>query len=379
MSPSRPVRHVVAATALALALAACGGDQADEADGVAPGGTTSSPSEPVEGAPDPSTPPPDDEAAAPVDLGDATVILGGKVLSWAPAWVGVCEGFFEQHGLRVEVISSTQGTTAAIAALVGRDVLAALTGAPPAMAPIREGAPVQAIFNANVGYGIQVVVSADLLERTGVTPDSPIEDRIAALEGQRVAILNPGDAFSNFLAFALPQFGLDPETDIETTAMGNYGNMIAAMTQGTIDVFGASPPGSTEAEAQGMGQILLSANEIEGLDQYPYLIGTANTTDIEQEPERLVALLRGLEDAMRFLRDDPDGARPCLREEFAELNDEVFEEAYNFAVQGVPASPLITPEAFDSLVEFAEQSGEPIGVSYDEAVAHEFVNGALAR
>src|SRR3954470_1855389 len=96
-------------------------------------------------------------------LGKATIVLGGKVITWAPAYVAVCQGYFKDHGLDVSLTVSPQGTTSAIAGLVSGDALAALTGAPPAVAPIREGAPVQMLFNASLGYSVQVVGSKKML------------------------------------------------------------------------------------------------------------------------------------------------------------------------------------------------------------------------
>ncbi|MPZ79568.1 MAG: hypothetical protein GEV28_03860 [Actinophytocola sp.] len=318
-----------------------------------------------------------DSGSGTTDLGSATIVLGGKVITWAAAYVAVCENYFTDHGLDVELTVSPQGTTAAIAGLVSGDALSAMTGAPAAVSPIREGAPVQMLFNASRGYGVQVVGSNKLIDATGVTPDSSLEDRVHALRGETVAILNPGDSIDQLLRFVLPKFGMDPDKDIRMLALNNYSNMFAAMKIDKIGGLAGSPPNGNQAESQGIGKILFSGDEFEELTQYPYLVGSANTRELAQNPDKVKALVAGIADAMKLLRDDPDAGKPCLRKEFPDLDAKTFDAAYAYSVKSVPDSPLITPEAFKALSDFADTSGTPLGVDYEKAVAADIVKEAI--
>jgi NitT/TauT family transport system substrate-binding protein len=342
----------VLVVAIMLALAACGGG--DDS-------TSSTTSKNSNGA---------------KDLGSAQIVLGGKVITWAPAYVAVCQGFFKDHGLDVQLNVSPQGTTAAIAGLVSGDAISSMTGASAAVSPIREGAPVQLLFNASKGYGVQVVASNALLEKTGVSPDDPLEERVKALKGARIAILNPGDSIDQLLRYVLPKYGMNPDKDITMVALNSYAPMFAAMKRNKIGALAGSPPNGQQAEAQGLGKILFSGNEFPGLDNYPYLVGSANTREIADNPDRVKALVAGIADAMDFLHQNPDGGRECLRKEFADLDDATFDSAYDFAISTVPDSPLITPEIFKQLEDFANASGKPLGVDYDKAVAAQLVKEA---
>lgn len=348
---------LVGATVVILALAGCGGGDEDEP---AAGETG--------------------ESGAPADLGSATIVLGGKVITWLAPYVGVCEGLFSNYGLDVEVVPSEQGTTSAIAGLVSGDVLSAGTGATAMTNAVREGAPIQMLFNASIGYGVQVIMSNDFLDSSGASPDDSLEDRVQALEGARIAILNPGDSIDQLLRFLLPEYGLDPDTDVTITALSNYSNMIAALSQGDIDVMAGSPPNGDQVEQQGFGEILFSGNEVEGLDDYPYLVGSANVQAIEgDEREAIKALVKGIADTLDLLREDPDAGRECMQEQFPDLDDATFEASYEFSVQSLPESPLITEDIYQSLLDFAEESGAPIEVSYEDAVNVEIVEEALAE
>ena len=348
---------LVGAAVVVLALAGCGGGDDDEP---AAGGSG--------------------ESGEVADLGSAQIVLGGKVITWAAPYVGVCEGFFEDYGLTVEVVPSEQGTTSAIAGLVSGDVLSAGTGATAMTNAVREGAPIQMLFNASIGYGVQVIMSNDYIESSGVSVDDSLEERVQALEGARIAILNPGDSIDQLLRFLLPEYGLDPDTDVTITALSNYSNMIAALSQGDIDVMAGSPPNGAQVEQQGFGQILFSGNEVEGLDDYPYLVGSANVRAIEgDEREAIKALIKGVADALDFLHEDPDGGKECMQEQFPDLDQATFDAAYEFTIESLPESPLITEDIYQSLLDFAEESGAPIDVSYEDAVNLEVVEEALAE
>lgn len=361
--------------ALALILAACGGAEAPEASGTGGDGGDQSEAATEAATEDAAS----EEAAAPQDLGSATIVLGGRVITWAPAYVAVCEGTFEDEGLDVELTVSEQGTASAISALVAGDVLSAMTGGSAAVNPVREGAPVQLLFNASVGHGVQLVASEEMLERKGVAVDAPLEERVRALEGETIAILNPGDSVDQFVRYLLRQNGMNPDEVVTLQALSNYSNMFAAMRNNQIGVLGGSPPNGNQAEVEGLGQIFISANEVAGLDTYPYLIGSANTGDLENEPDRVRALVRGIAAAMDIIRESPDVAEACMREEFSELDDATFASAWETTLSTLPESPLISEEAYQALEDFAEDSGTPLGVSYEEAVASDFVTEALGE
>jgi NitT/TauT family transport system substrate-binding protein len=332
----------------ALAVASCGGDDNSSSAG----------------------------SSGAADFGKATIVLGGKVITWAPAFVAICEGTFTKHGLDVELSVSPQGTTAAIAGLVSGEVLSAMTGAPAAVSPVREGAPIQLIFSASLGYGVQIVGSNALLERTGITESSTLEQKVKALQGEKVAILNPGDSVDQLLRYVLPKYGMDPDKDITMVALNSYAPMFAAMKINNIGALGGSPPNGQAAETQQLGKILFSGDEFPGLEKYPYLVGSANTREIRKNPDKIKALVAGMGDAMKILRDDPASVKECLRKEFPDLDQATFDSAYDYAVKGVPQTPAITSDVYNALSGFADESGNPLGVDYEKAVNQEIAKAA---
>ena len=367
---------------LVMLLAACGnGEEAQEPAGDAEDAATEPPAaddaateagatEPAAGG---------ETEAASGDLTEGTILLGGRVITWAPAYLADSLGYFEEEGLDIELVVSAQGAPAAMAALVSGDALSSMTGAPAAVAPIREGAPVQMLFNASVGYGAEITVRPEFIEETGVGPDAPLEERIAALEGATLGIYNPGGSIDQLWRFILPQQDIDPDRDVQLVALQNAAGQVSALSAGDIDAMGVSPPSGALAEAEGFGVIYIRGNEIEGLEEYPYLVGSARTADMEGDgADAIQGVIRALAKGMNVLRENPEEAMPPLREEFSDLDDATFEAAFEAVLASLPESPLITEQAYQQLVDFSEAQGNPIEIPYEELVAVDIVEEALA-
>lgn len=317
------------------------------------------------------------------DSGDATegglptakVALGGLALTWAPVFLAACDGSFTDAGLDVELLV-TDGPSA-VAALLSGDALASGTGAPSTINSQRQGAKVKMLTNVNMGFGPQFVASNGWLEKVGLTADAPLEDRIKALKGAVLAIQRPNGSEDQLIKFLISRAGMNPGTDVTIQNLNSFAAMNAAMEAGTIDLLVGSPPNGQQAEGEGIGKIFISGSEVEGLEQYPYLVLAARDADLEGDSEKLVSLLRGLQTAVDKLRDDPDGAKPCVKKSFPDLDDATFDRTYEYVLSTLPDSLLISQESYGSLVEFAKAQGDPIDVSYDDLIAHDFVSGVL--
>jgi NitT/TauT family transport system substrate-binding protein len=343
----------VIALAVSLTLVACGGSDS----------TTESTD---------STVPESAEELTPVNI-----VVGGKVIAWAPIYVARDLGYFEDEGLAAEVVISQQGAPAAMSALLSGDAFVAMTGLPAALAPIAEGAPLKLLFTAAKIDSAQMTASPEFLERTGVTPESSLEDRVRALDGATVGIYNPGDSVDQLLRYTLQTYGIDPN-DLEIISLQNAAGQVSALQAGQIDVMIVSPPAGALAEAEGFGRIFIRASEVPPLDNYPYLVGTARASSLDgPESDMVKGLIRAMNRALDTLRSSPEDTRSLLRAEFAEVDDDSFEIVFEEMLTQLPASPLITEELWGSALEYAEAQGRPLTALYEETVASQIVEDAL--
>ena len=374
-------RPLVVLAALILVLAACGGGETAETTATTATDTTETTAADTttSAAAETTT-----TTAAPVELTEITIMLGGHAMSWAPTYIAEAMGYFEEEGVSAEIVSSPEGAPAAIAAVVSQSVFMAESGAAGQIAAIIEGAPVKwAIVSAN-GLAPELCASPEWLAEKGIDESSPLEDKLAALPGSRLNVFQPGDNLEQVYRFlwAVYELGNIDTDGTEILSLSNIAGSLAALAQGSVDVIASTPPGCSQAEAQGIGETFLRPMaEVEALRVIPASVGMINNADIEARPELVKAVIRALYRGNQLLIDDPEAAREILRAQFADTSEEDFEAIWQeqLAVR-VPETMVIGQEQWDAFVEFRELQGSDVGdVTYEDAVLVDLTEEAIAE
>jgi NitT/TauT family transport system substrate-binding protein len=153
--------------------------------------------------------------------------------------------------------------------------------------------------------GQPVVVVAALCNKCSalvVRKDGGIR-AIADLQGKKIGYV-PGTMHEILLREALTRNGIDPATGVRLTRV-DFFDMSLALARGGIDAFLSGEPFPTLAVHQGYGRIL----------DYPYYDDTVGTINagmlvtrqtIEQNPERVLKLVRAHARATAYLNRHPD-------------------------------------------------------------------------
>ena len=318
---ARITRHrwLVALSATALLLAACGGSEdIDE------------PAEPTEEEPAAEDDDADDAAddtAAPEDLGTVTVALSvPDSLPFLPAQLGPEQGKFEACDVEVDIILGESST-------VGRSLAAgeadlALQAAPRAVGEIMQGIPGKIVAGQKNPWSQVLVVSSDLAEQGITTPED-----FAALEGggYGFGISSFGSA-GHLSVLRLAEF-LDWEEgpDFEIIPLGGVAEITAGLEAGAIDAFTWSRGVAYRMEAENVGLV------IEGI--VPEAVGptifeafVASDTFIEERPEALVAYFDCYFDYVNELKADPDEVRRLALEEW-DANPQTLDQTMDLIIE----------------------------------------------
>lgn len=219
----------------------------------------------------------------------------------APLYIALEEGYLEEAGLSVEVVeleSGQAGTSAVVSgsaqfADIGLDDLAILSS---------EGEDsLQMVYNLVNRVTLSLVMDAEIASEKGVSEDSSIEERYAALEGLTLGVTSPGAATDKYMRYYLRQAGLDPDRDANIVAIGSGSSLLAALESGQIDAYHLSPPTPYVAESEGFGTILIDgpAGDIPAFSDFAYTGYATNRDWAEENPETVesfsAALARGRE------------------------------------------------------------------------------------
>ena len=229
--------------------------------------------------------------------------------------------------------------------------------------------PLVAVGAIGGSINLNVVVAGAVAQQRGVTPASPLEERLKVLEGL-VLGHPPGPLGANTARGVVERAGLDPDQDVELVPVPGE-EQVAALRDGRIDAFVGHHPYLEQAIVDEGAVLLLhlTGGELPSLGAFPQPVLATTPGYLEQGAEVLRAVLRGLRDAQAAIRQDSTVAARALESAFPDLSGPILAEGVAIYVPGVPRSPLITSEAYDAAIRAFGVSPAP----YEQAVDNSFI------
>jgi NitT/TauT family transport system substrate-binding protein len=273
-------------------------------------------------------------------LGKFVVVDAGRGIQYLLPSLAKKLGYFDDEGLQVEIINAGSGTDATAALTSGQaDVIQ--TGLPHIVATNEKGLQLWAIAPAIEAYTLSVVVANEVLEKTGVKPDSTLAAKMKALAAvkAKIAITRPGASTDLFMRYLCLETKVDCEKDLDLIPLGAVGPTAAAFEQRRIVAFVRSHPDVDISAARSRGTILISgpAGHVPSLKGYLYLMFATSDRQIRDRGEHLTAFLRGIGKALKFIQAHPDAARAIALEYTGTgIDRAVFDSAW---AQSLPAFP----------------------------------------
>jgi NitT/TauT family transport system substrate-binding protein len=317
-------------------------------------------------------------AQAQQPLTKVTVALGGDGLQFALHHLALGGGFYKEEGLAVEVVDVGSGPRQAAALMGGSSEFTSL-GFIHVLKSISEGGNLVAIAPSLNLLDLQLVLGKDVVQKTGITPQQSVDERVKRLKGLKLAITTPGSTTDTWLRSLLKVRGLDPDKDVTIQPVAGGTPMLAALSKKATEGFVWGAPQTHQAVQQGVGTIVIDpfADAIPEIAGVPYTVIITSRDTLKKKPEVLRAAVRGLTKAMKFAVDKPDAARAILRKDFPEIEDSILDKAWADYRKAIPTSPMITPEQVEKTQAWLNITGaKPIKLSYDTAFYPDFAKQA---
>jgi ABC-type nitrate/sulfonate/bicarbonate transport system substrate-binding protein len=352
-------------------LAAC---STESADPVAPQPTT------------PTTPEPD----ARPNLPGALLTIRSTDVSWlwAPYLVADGLGYFEEEGLTQRGQALNIGEVAGVVLSGSADMI---IGSP--VGPFKTalaGRPLIPFASCVTTYASNIVITGEKFEAAGLTDSSSAAERAAALRGLTIATTGVGagpDLLVRYVASELG--GLDPATDLSLTPVQGGGNaMLAAVDAGQIDGFCLSSPTSDSGVQQfGMRYLFnMSEDPIEELVGYLYIVMSTTPEYLAEKPEYAVAYARGLQRALNYIKEEPEGFKDFMRGLFGNVDPAVFEAGFESNKSIYGDTIVISKEQFEQnrsfLVRELELNNEDpaaaLALTFEESINTSIAEQAVA-
>ncbi|MCK1983701.1 MULTISPECIES: ABC transporter substrate-binding protein [Peribacillus] len=282
-----------------------------------------------------------------------------RLLSVAPLYVAIEQGFFEKEGIEAEIVSGGGGAQV-IASVLSGEAQFAVSGPRSMFTPLDKGEELMAIQSLNSALTYQITLSKQYLKKKNVSKDSSLEDRVASLNGATIGTNLVGDSGDVYTRYLMQMHGVDPKT-LKAVKLAGDGSKIGGMQEGIVDGGIASPPMGLQAESKDVGEIVINTSEEPMYGNMVWEAVFAKKEYLEKNQETSLKVVRAIGKGMEFTRNNPREAAESIVSYFDGIDVDILEESLIGLKNTFKGYGEMNQEAWDNaqdpLVEFGKLSG----------------------
>lgn len=268
---------------------------------------------------------------------------------YAPQYVAISNGFFEEQGLELE-ITTGQGADKVMTAILAGQSDIGLCG------------PEAAIYVYNEGKEDYIEVFAQLTQKDGsflVSKENTNNFSWNDLKGKTVIPGRKGGVPYMTLEYVLKQNGINPSTDLTLDDSIKFDLMAGAFTGGDAEYVTLFEPTASMTQDAGKGYIVASIGEAAG--EVPYTAYCAKKSYIENNQEIIekftMATYKGeqwvKEHTAREVAEKIQDFFPDTTLESLETSVQKYKD-----IEAWKENPILKKEAFDKLQLIMTEAGE---------------------
>lgn len=291
------------------------------------------------------------------------------LIGYLPIYVAIEEGYFEEEGLAVEVITATGG--AHVTSVVSGDAWGVLGGPDSVqMANLGSSDPIQSVVNVVNRANVYLMGSSD------EPVDSTNEEELANyLKGKTIAAGRYGGSPNLLTRWLLMELGLDPEKDVKLEEPADASAVVSLVESGNADIANGGEPQITEGINKGVWEEPFYS--FPSLGDYPYSVVSVKKSTIEKEPEVVESFVRAVLKGLKKVEDDPELSMQVLKTEFPSTSEESLQASLDRAYKDELWSKdgYISEESVAKPMDVVEKTGVYTeGYKYDELIDMQFVD-----
>jgi NitT/TauT family transport system substrate-binding protein len=296
-----------------------------------------------------STPQPRGAPAA-GDPAKVTIGASAPSLSYAVPLTMVGQGIDTKHDLAVDYVAVGASSTNTVAGVLAGEYDFGLTAAGTALDAVNKGAELVFVAGA-VSSASVLVVGPRVLAASGITADTPVAQKIAALRGRTIVTSPEGSGNNALFREIVKSTGMDATKDIQTVGLADTTAMVAGIRQGRFDG-GFYGSGVLEANvADGSGTLLLRSSDLPGAKDRIGLVLITSKRYVAAHPDIVGRIYDAFGAAETSIATGPAAAGSALKATyFPDLAPAIFDIAWTNALPGYPADPRLSRTAYDALV-----------------------------
>ena len=268
---------------------------------------------------------------------------------YAPQYVAIANGYFEEEGLELE-ITTGQGADKVMTAILASQSDIGLCG------------PEAAIYVYNEGKEDYVQVFAQLTQKDGslLVSKEPFENfKWEDVKGKTVIPGRKGGVPYMTFEYVLKQNGINPETDVNLDDSIKFDLMAGAFTGGEAEFVTLFEPTASMTEDAGKGYVVASVGEAAG--EVPYTAYCAKKSYIEENSEIIEGFTRAIYRGEQFVEQhSANEIAEIIQYFFPDTTvDSLTKSVQTYKdIDAWKENPILKEEAFDKLQLIMTEAGE---------------------
>lgn len=290
---------------------------------------------------------------------------------YAPLYVAIEEGYFEEEGLAVDLVTGF-GADKTMTAVLTDEAQIGFMGSE------------STVYTYVGGTQDYVVNFAQLTQRAGnflVARESIENFTWDMILGKDVLGGRAGGMPEMVFEYILKKNGISPQTDVNIDQSIDFGSTAAAFSGGQGDFTVEFEPHATSLEQKGDGYVVASLGEDSGY--VPYTAFSAKKSYIEANPETIQAFTNALQKGMDYVQThSPEEIAKVIQPQFAETDmDTLTTIVSRYYEQDTWKDNLVFEEdSFNLLQNILQEAGVlKEKVPYADLVTTEFAQKAASK
>lgn len=269
---------------------------------------------------------------------------------YTPLYVAASKGFFEENGLKIEIVTGG-GSDKSMTALLAGDAEIALMG------------PETGVYVINEGKEDHPVIIGQLTKRDGSFLISRVDEKDTftweSLEGKTIIGGRRGGMPFMTLEYILKKHGLTPGVDVTVLDNIQFNLIAGAFEGGTGDYVPLFEPTASMLVKEGKGYIVSQIGLESG--EIPYTTFMVTQKMIKDDPQFIEAFLRSIYAAQKWVVTATDNEiATAVQPFFPDTSIEILEavaKSYREADCWMQ-NPTMTEDSFNRLLDVIETAGE---------------------
>lgn len=268
---------------------------------------------------------------------------------YAPQYVALEQGYFEDEGLDIE-LTLTSGADNVMAAVLSGDVNIGLSGSE------------ATIYVYNKGEKDYIKTFAQLTQKDGsfIVSREKIDDfTLDDLKGKYIIGGRLGGMPEMTLEYALKQNNIDPNKDLTIDTSIEFASMAGAFIGGTGDFVALFEPLATQVVNEGYGYKVAQLGTL--TDNVPYTAYNARSSYLEENPDIIEKFNRAIQRGLDFVHEkSSDEITKAIMDQFPDTSYNDLKTAVESYLENDtwPKTTTFTKESFDHLQDIVIEAGQ---------------------